>query len=208
MNITLLNGSPKAKNSASGFFLNGLTANLKGASLLRHTTHTLDFEALVQDLQKSDAFVLAFPLYVDGIPAHLLQLLEQLQAALTTWGSPAKVYACVNCGFFEARQTHVALSQLQLWARKCALPWGCGLGIGGGGMAGAAPIGHGPGKNWDLALKTLAADILHLQTAENFYTEPNFPRAMYKAMAHFSWRVQGRKHGLSSRDLYRQRPLL
>ena len=44
------------------------------------------------------------------------------------------LYGLANNGFVEGRQNEPALLQLQAWCQRAGLPWGGGVGIGGGTM--------------------------------------------------------------------------
>ncbi|HAW69762.1 MAG TPA: hypothetical protein DHD79_09105, partial [Firmicutes bacterium] len=84
------------------------------------------------ELAACDTLVFAFPLYVDGIPSHLLSCLSQMEGYLKPLASKEmRVYAIVNCGFYEGRQNQHALDMMQNWCAKTRLIWGHGLGIGG-----------------------------------------------------------------------------
>lgn len=208
MNIIFLDGSPKGKGSTSVYLLNGLSARLGGA----HNITWLDArkqntEALALAMQNADALVIAFPLYVDGIPSHLLRFMEAAQADLFALGRPAKVYCMVNSGFYDARQNHIALAMARLWAEKCGLVWAGGLGIGGGGMAQMSPLEQGPGASIGRAIGTLATAILLQEQANDAYIEPNFPRFLYKAAAHIGWRRMAQKNGITAREMKRRIPL-
>jgi multimeric flavodoxin WrbA len=150
----------------------------------------------------SDALVFVFPLYVDGIPSHLLRFLDESLHDIAEAASGATVYAVVNNGFFEGRQNAVALEIMRNFAARAGLRWGLGLGVGAGGMIHAAPVGRGPLRNLGKALDALASEILANQTGEDRVCEPNFPRALYKALAHAGWRKSARKNGLKTKSLY------
>jgi hypothetical protein len=57
-------------------------------------------------------------------------------------------------------------------------------------------------KNLGKALDALAENILNVRSAEDYTFEPNFPRALYKALAHRGWRRAARKNGLRTKQLY------
>jgi hypothetical protein len=157
---------------------------------------------IVGVLAESEVLVLIFPLYVDGIPSHLLRLLDENQEAISEAASGALVYAVVNNGFYEADQNSIALDIVRNFAAKTGLNWGQGLAVGAGSLTGAAPIGRGPMKNLGRALNQLAARILQCQTDPDQTIEPNFPKFLYYLFANIGWRQYARKHGMKVKQLY------
>ena len=107
MKISFINGSPKIGTSCSGTLLNQLQKDLlnKGAQIIS----TEDFfvyrinkaplsDANIAEIIKSDIIVVAFPLYVDGIPSHMLAALYQLEEAFLKVSEPQKTlfYGIIN----------------------------------------------------------------------------------------------------------------
>lgn len=211
MKIALINGSPKAKNSASGSVLKVLKAQLpKEYVIIEHDFRTAKLSNHeLQHIGEYDVVVFAFPLYVDGIPAHLLNCLYQMETFFNT--KPPKkmtVYSLVNSGFFEGHQNALALEIMKNWCEKAKLNWGQGIGIGGGGMLSALagiPDGQGPTKNLSEALKAIANTISTESAADNIFISPNFPRIAYKLGAEMGWRQQIKANGLKPKDLFMRR---
>lgn len=207
MKIGLITGSPKAKNSTSEYLLASLRPLLPEDSELSefkfsHTTISDDDLVKIPDL---DRLIFAFPLYVDGIPSHLLHCLSQLETYLNHKKARGiRVSAIVNCGFYEGRQASIALSMMKNWSRKANLEWGQGIGIGGGGFLSSldeTPANQAQVKNLGKALKILSSNIPVQHENEDVYTVPNFPRAIYTLGGNMGWRSQIKKNGLSPKDL-------
>ena len=76
MKIALINGSPKVNNSASGTLLEDIKMYLgEYSELVEFGFHSPVISSeTIETLAVSDAWIFAFPLYVDGIPGQLLQL--------------------------------------------------------------------------------------------------------------------------------------
>lgn len=203
MKILLVNGSPKSKNSASEV-LEGALCERLGNSHQYVKCHAIKTSAaqMQQAAEGCAAIVILFPLYVDGLPSHLLRLLEEVKEGIAKAAPGAKVYGVANNGFIEGQQNRLALQVLENFCAASGLLWGQGLGIGGGGMVGTMPFNKGPLKNIGLALETLAANISALKTAPNIYTQPNFPRFLYIMAAHIGWRSMGKKNGLRAKQLH------
>jgi multimeric flavodoxin WrbA len=203
MKIALLNGSPKSQGGASGLILSYLSEKLKGAAELV-SCHIVKQGAndVVDAADGCGALAFAFPLYVDGLPSHLIRFLEEAQGGLAHRAAHAKVYVLVNNGFYEARQNTLAIAMMGRFCTRAGLSWGRGVGIGGGGLMWAAPIGHGPLRTLGRALDETARNILALETRDDFYVKPNFPRFLYIFMGHMGWKRQAKKNHLNPRQLY------
>lgn len=205
MRIALINGSPKVNNSASGILLGDLKGYWgENAEIVDFGFHSAEIpEEDIEKLTETDAWVFAFPLYVDGIPGHLLSCLVQLEEACPQ-NCRIIVYGIVNCGFYEGTQARLALKLLQNWSIKAGMVWGGGIGVGGGGalatVSGQEP-GHGPKAPIDKALAVLADMVLKKEVQENRYVALAFPRFLYKICAQMGWRQMIRANGGKSKDL-------
>lgn len=208
MKIALINGSPKAKNSASEQILNTLKHMLShNNEISEYNFRTCNLQNQdLENLEKCQVLVFALPLYVDGIPSHLLNCLYELENYFNkNTENKITVYALVNSGFYEGHQNSIALSLMKNWCVKSNLSWGQGIGIGGGGMFSAligVPEDKGPKKNLYVALKTMSYNITTKNSADNIFISPNFPRFAYKLSAEMGWRQQAKKNGLKRKDLF------
>ncbi|WP_460294105.1 NADPH-dependent FMN reductase family protein [Clostridium tertium] len=215
MKITLINGSPKVKDSASGLILNELKIFLNNSedeaernisiSEYNFRKNKLD-SAVIEEVVTSDILVFIFPLYVDGVPSHLLSCLVQLEEILKNIKEKnIKVYALVNSGFYEGEQNKSAIEIIENWAEKCELKWGQGIGIGAGPLLHSVkdvPEGHGPKKNLGSALTTISKNILNASSDDNIFISANFPRFAYKFAAEMGWKQAIKANKLKVRDLY------
>ena len=205
MKIVLINGSPKVKGSTSEALTGALKDRLSSkANIIEIGFHaaTLPQEAINQ-MRDADAWVFLYPLYVDGIPGHLLSCLVELEQAHLV-NTDLHIYGIVNCGFYEGAQAEYAIEVLQNWCAKSGFTWGAGVGIGGGGasvqIAGSKP-GQGPRAPIDRALGNLAEKILQRQTDEKRYANIGFPRFIYKLGAQLGWRIEIKSNGGKVKDL-------
>lgn len=204
MNILMISGSPKKNSSASKSILLGLEQYLKDTasdSVITYT-HSLDAD-LAEKASACDALVLAFPLYVDSIPSHLLTVMERMERTRCIRES-TPVYVIVNCGFYEGEQCDLALEMAKHWCQRCGAKWGGGLGFGGGGgleMMDLAPMGYGPKKDLGAELKNMAKSIADGTDWDYRFASVNFPAFMYKLGAQCGWRSAAKSNGLKPKDL-------
>ncbi len=208
MKIALIDGSPKTNNSVSSVLLSDLNhyliqSKIDIVQIGLHTT--IISEEILSQLKSADIWGVAFPLYVDGIPAHLLSCLTQMEHICKN--NTKYIYGIVNCGFYEGEQTKPALQILENWCYKAQLNWCGGIGIGGGGSLGMLPdmrAGQGAKAPIDKALECLTKKIMKQQTQKNQYISVGLPRWMYKLCGQIGWRQLIRKNGGKIKDLGRK----
>lgn len=216
MKIALINGSPKTNRSASAALLADLqkyitvadtSSGSEKTEISEYSCNQQDIsDKIIVELQNAAVLVIACPLYVDGIPAHLLSCLMQLESA--DWKNhEIHVYGIVNCGFYEGIQAEPALCILQNWCAKTGLIWGGGIGVGGGGALMQMPTmenGHGPKAPVEQALRAMADTICAHKIQENRYVSIAFPRFLYKLAAQMGWRQMIKANGGKTKDLGKQ----
>ena len=205
MRIALINGSPKVKNSSSSILLEDLKGYLgKNVEVVNVELHSPAISKEdIEELMKTDAWVFSYPLYVDGIPGHLLSCLIQLEEACVK-KSKKHIYGIVNCGFYEGIQAEIALKILQNWCLKTGYIWSGGIGVGGGGglaMISNMKPGQGPKAAIDRSIEKLALSILKNDITENHYVSIAFPRFLYKMGAQLGWRQMMKANGGKAKDL-------
>ena len=211
MNICLINASPKGLKSASGYFLDSLQSFF--GNCLHCNSMVINNPKLVEEVLKSQAIVIAFPLYVDAIPAHLVAKLEEIQHARQA--QPEKtisVYAIVNCGFFDASQNVYALEMMKIFCKKSGLHWNGGLAVGGGGFLGnnpKIPLHSMVKKELYFGLQALAEKIeKNSSLNENCFIEPGFSRFIYQIAGNIGFLWEGRKNGLTKKTMCTRFPRL
>ena len=208
MKIALINASPKMNQSASATLLEELQLSISETAEVTETAlHTsVISEEMWEKLKSADVWVFSCPLYVDGIPGHLLSCLMQLEKA--KWQErEIRVYGIVNCGFYEGIQAKFALALLKNWCEKSGFLYAGGIGVGGGGGLAQMPKvqgGHGPRGPIEKALQAMAVSILQQETQENQYVSVAFPRFLYRMAAQMGWRRWIKANGGKAKDLGRQ----
>jgi len=135
MKIMIINGSPKKKGGASAFF-----AKMLRFMLLPHKVTTInlgiskDYREIFDNFQNADAVVITVPLYVDGIPSHLIHFLKDAELYCKNNNCKFMLYVISNAGFVGGDHNQAHLEQYQNWCERAGIKWGGGLGIGGGVM--------------------------------------------------------------------------
>ncbi|MBR5315820.1 MAG: NAD(P)H-dependent oxidoreductase [Firmicutes bacterium] len=212
MRIALIDGSPKFKESGSGKLL----AFVKAAAMEAGVTDFVEVafrkavaptEEQLNVLSEADAWVFAYPLYVDGMPGHLLGVLRHLEAA-NLCNENRKIYGICNCGFYEGEQNEPALDVLRNWTAKCGYIWGGAVGVGGGGATTSLSSMGGFGRflmgSVKGALKSLGVAAATGKTQENCYISILLPRFIYTICAHDGWKKKIKAAGGKVEDLERR----
>lgn len=207
MKIALINGSPKIKNSASGALISNLIAcaheKCECVEIKMHFPKLT--EEAVDRLHECEAWVFFYPLYVDGVPGHLISCLEVLEEIKEEFGS-RRIYAVSNCGFHDGSQCEWSLDVIKHWTRKCGFEFGGGIGVGGGGaltfLLHMAP-GDKPKSKLDKGLNFMLEKMLCEESFDNFYVRGSLPRAIYKKIAEIGWGRSLVKNGRKKKDIGR-----
>lgn len=206
----LLVGSPRTKKSTSASLGEYLFEQLNQRGVETQTFHiytTLNSPAkldkLFAELDSADLVTLAFPLYVDTLPAPVISMLEKI--ALYRKGKTTHFHfsAIANCGFPEAHHTENALAICTEFARQNGFGWLGNLALGAGeGIVHGTPLNDLDGRVIPIkkALE-LAADALSLgkpipQSARNLLARPIIPGWLYKVMGGFGWNQAAKKFGV------------
>lgn len=199
--ITAIIGSSKMTQSTSAAIVKHLSSRT-GVDIEQH--HMLNLRSascdVFDDILDTDTLLLVFPLFVDCLPATILELLPKLQeAAERSSRTLPAVYAVCNCGFFEAEQNATALDIVRNFCTRSGLEWRYGLGIGGGPAMGCKAENikpSGPSKNIYAALGELSLDITKdLSTPkENTFVRACLPRSLYYLGGNLGWLVYALKN--------------
>jgi hypothetical protein len=135
MNILVLNGSPKKRGGASKYFSGILKRMLFNNSFTEFSLRGAGkYNEIFEQMKTADALILSLPLYIDGVPSHVLRFLKEAERFCNDNACRFKLYVISNNGFIEGRQNQTHLEQLRNWCGRAGVTWGGGLGIGGGVM--------------------------------------------------------------------------
>lgn len=220
MNVLILIGSPKGRNSASFRLGSKLAEGLRehGAAVSdRMVTHELRSEEgttrLLDAVDGSDLVVLAFPLYVDSLPAPLTQLLERIagrRGRIAPAGTP-RLAVIVQCGFPESHQCDTAVGICRLFSERTGMRWAGALAMGmGGSLGGDFKKLPGGGRNILRALEMASQSLANggdvPGEATTLFARPLMPRWLYLLFGNLGWRMDIRKNRARRPLTYRPYP--
>jgi multimeric flavodoxin WrbA len=209
----LLVGSPRTRKSTSAALGNYLFEQLarRGvqSEVLQVYTAFSSTERRAQALEKlkaADLVVLAFPLYVDSLPAPVIAALESIAAERRGQPTGQRLAAIANCGFPEASHNDTALAICGEFARQSGYAWAGGLALGGGeGVVHGTPLEQLDGraipikKSLELAADALAAGESIPTAARELLAKPAVPSWLYRLFGAYGWRQQAGHYGMRRR---------
>ena len=134
MKTVLINGSPKKKLSVSSYLLGMLKIGIKGEVVKEQVRNKSDYARVLANIQDADAVVFVLPLYVDGVPAHILAFMKEMQDFCKDSHTKVRVYVLSNSGFIEGNQNKPLMMVFENFCKRCDFEWCGGIGIGGGVM--------------------------------------------------------------------------
>jgi multimeric flavodoxin WrbA len=207
----LLVGSPRTRTSSSAALGGYLFEQLAKQDVQVETfyVHTClrspeRMAALFDAVDAADLLGLAFPLYVDSLPAPLIEALERI-AARRLGHAPThlqRLVAIANCGFPEAAHNTMALEICATFARQAGFGWAGSLSLGAGeGIVHGTPLNELDGraiplkKSLELAAAALLAGQPIPQEAAALMAKPIIPGWLYRAMGVYGWHAQAKHFG-------------
>ncbi len=210
--VLLLTGSPRGKKSTSqalgGFLLDRLEERGVATETVRLYTVQKSLQRramLLHHVDEADLVVLAFPVYVDSLPAPVIASLERiaLHRRQTPPRRPQRFVALSNCGFPEPAHTETPLAICAQFARESGFAWAGGLGLGGGeGLVHGMPLEELGGraarlrKALDLTAGSLAAGRPVPAEAEALLGRPAIPPWLYRLVGGLNWHRAARRSGV------------
>ena len=201
--ILMVNGSFRGKDGHTQFYLEKIRETVKDSEIIWIRDIFKDGVAnFAEQLKSADALVIGAPLYVDGLPAQVVKLLEDLLAEYKSCFQGLPVYVVSNLGFYEAKQIKHLLDMVRNWCGKMGCIYGGGLAVGAGPLVGA--IANVSALKWaykdvEKGVETLSKTILERESMENYYTETKIPRWLYFKIANQSFENAIKKNGVEAR---------
>lgn len=213
----LLVGSPRTRKSTSNSLGGYLFEYLGQKSIQTETVYlhtvlrsTEKMQALLAAVDAADLVLLAFPLYVDSLPAPVIEALERIAAQRAKTPTRKLFAAIANCGFPEAHHNDTALAICETFARQAGFAWAGSLSLGAGeGLVHGVALNEMDGralplkKALDLAAEALAQGQAIPQAAQAFLAKPFIPGWLYRWLGGFGWKQQAKGWGVE-KSLKRQ----
>jgi len=205
----LLVGSPRTMKSTSASLGGYLFEQMRVRGVETETIQIYTslnsqerMKAMIDAIGNADLVVLAFPLYVDSLPAPVIAALEKITAHCKANQFHTRFAAISNCGFPEAKHNATALAICEEFARKAGFTWMGSLALGGGeGLVHGVPLSEMDGraipikKAFELAAEALAAGRPMPQTARDLLARPVIPNWLYRLFGGHGWKQQAKKYG-------------
>ena len=141
MKTVFINCSPKKRFCASAYFLFLQRLFVGGEKVTEKMRTPADHDRILEQLRDAQAVVFGVPLYVDGIPSHVLRFLEKMEAFCRENDLHLRVYCIANNGFIEGKQNEPLMQCFEHFCSRAGLTWSGGVGIGGGVMLNVTRIG-------------------------------------------------------------------
>lgn len=137
--LLILNGSPKKRKSQSEKFAAEILKNLSGEEFEvdKVYLYELNYSAyLYEQIYSADMVVLATPLYIDCLPAKVIEMLEGLQdyPNVASGEKVPEVYLIMNCGFWEHTHNRLAISIVERFCSQNGFAYMQGISIGSGAL--------------------------------------------------------------------------
>ena len=206
--VVLLNGSMRNIKGNSAKFARKLKASLNtDPEIIDLREHLDDVSGLVQELEKTETIVLCMPLYVDGLPAQLIRLMETFRREYR--GGKARIYLLANMGLYESKQLRNLFSAVRQWCADMDFEYCGGLGISAGELIGTLidqkSFDNISNKKVIEGIECLAEAVNSGKVMEDIFAEPHhFPRWLYIAIANTNWNRLAKKAGIRPKDLYKR----
>ena len=156
---------------------------------------------------EADIFILSSPLYVDCLPALVIQTLERLAVHRQDGGGKAgqRMLALMNCGFPEAQHNETALAICRRFAAEAGFEWLGGLNLGGGAFINGKPldkvgkIAKNVVRSLELTAQALGENKPLPAEAFELMSKLPMPAAVYTRVGDMQWKRAARKYGTAKR---------
>jgi multimeric flavodoxin WrbA len=212
-NALLLVGSPRMGKSTSTALGEYLFDRLADHGV---ETQTLQLYKVLNDPEKSrrmleaidsaDLTVLAFPLYIDSLPAPVLSAMRIISEHRQQLPLSGRFAAIANCGFIESFHNENSLTACAAFAKASGFNWMGSVSIGGGeGLVHGRPLQELGGpvipykKNLDIVAEALAAGHPVPEEARLRLAKPFVPGWIYRIAGTAGWKKQARQYGTEHR---------
>lgn len=202
-------GSPHGFNSTSNSLGSYLLDKLQSGgyevskSHAQASVHSQEKQAeMLSQVANSDLLILAFPLYVDSLPAGLILALEKIaeDRKKPSAAKHTRLVAIVNNGFPDSKQNATAIAICKQFANEVGYEWAGALTMGSGPMINGAPLDEAPMmKNIKKALDLTAQSLLEGSNVPDEATElmakTPLPKFIMTMFANAGWKPMAKQYG-------------
>jgi len=210
-NALLLVGSPKGASSTSNSLGDYLISRLEqlGLTVGKEFIYKLvrkeeGQKELITKVEEASTIILAFPLYVDCLPAGVIKALEIIadHRKSKTNREKQRFAIIINCGFPETQHNNTAVAICKIFSREVGFEWKGALSLGMGGAIGGRSLEERGGmvrnviKGLDLAAQALAEGEDIPNEAIKLFEKKFIPIILYTKMGNLGWNQQAKKYGV------------
>jgi len=188
--ILLVNCSLRGQKSNTGIFLEKLQEDLGRPAETVSLSLGEEPGEIVEAIRKAETVVLGIPLYVDGLPASAIRLMEKVKEEKA--GNGCRLYALVNNGLYESSQNANMLSMIKDFCSENGCDYRGAVAIGAGEVVGTLMRGSKrslwPARNALRSIRRLAKAItVGWKTGDIYANTFLFPRRLYILIANVNW---------------------
>ena len=209
--VLLLVGSPKGSSSTSNSLGDSLISRLEqlGLTIGKEFIYKLvrkeeGQKKLLTKVEEADMIILAFPLYVDCLPAGVIKALELIADHRKSMKDREKqgFAIIINCGFPETQQNNTAIAICKIFAEEVGFEWRGALSLGMGGAIGSKSLEERGGmvrnviKGFDLAAQALSEGKNIPDEAIELVGKKFIPISLYTKIGNLGWNSQAKKYGV------------
>lgn len=205
MNKTVfINGSPKRNRAVSEKYLEILKDGFSDAVEVEELyVYAMEFNGIeFEKIINSDAVVMALPLYVDSVPAGVIEFMRAFRrhAEENEVDGPS-FHFIINCGFMEHEQNDTAIRILKKFAEKAGFKYGGGISIGSGAMI----LGTDRASELKALIRKMAVEIENRNvTTEAYAINVDMQKEKFREVFNQVWIDVAEKKGLSEENLKRK----
>ena len=198
--VILLVGSPKGLDESNSARVGQVVAGELEAmgwhcDTFRLATVVQDEGAmieLVKAVDLSDLVIVSTPLYVDSLPAPVIQALHQIVEARRDAQSVTvpRFFSIVNCGFVEPWQNQSAQHMLQQFCSEARLEW-----VGALSMGAAGAMNRHIRRAFRLVVEALHEEIIIPEEVQQLTRYRIMPAWLYVFGGNVMWRKIAKQNG-------------
>ena len=119
MKTVFINGSPKKKLSVSSYLLGIVRLLVRGEVVSEQVRNVGDHERVLKSIKDAENVVFGMPLYVDGVPSHMLSFMKEMEKFCTDNNIHLNVYLVSNGGFIEGSQNRALMQVMENFSKRC-----------------------------------------------------------------------------------------